>query len=518
MKKYLRLFILSFVLLRPVPDLLAFEPPPLQGSQKVFYAQNPRGPLGMDSFLSEQGMNKKEFILQRRADEKYSYQVSFSVNSDNSVDLVGIERFTLSDQKLMEFRHKAVVAGQETWTHWIMGSLEKKGTLPWPTYKEGQDVARGLMLLKGDPVLARAEAELALKTNEFHLFEAAPLRVLDRPLRTYQDWAPGVYSWSYDPGKFKVWAGYLWDFQKGLMFRGYREPESPGALLTPSQNLESSEITQINSYYSLVPWKAESSNEENSRWLSPLDKYGIWAERSSKQFWYLPSAWEAANHSTNFTWGGYCNASTALPFLWKKPQHSIVDHRIVFDPRDLVGLMQVASYQVDYIMWGNRFNGKAQDDVSDPDPETSINILSTYLGDERIPVIFDHEAGPAVGNLLALSAKLEIENTVDPQIRHATLSIASLGNLEDFQLIAKQREIAMTPEWNGSTMQKVYGFKIYLDAGGNLKSTVWDDKEFHPDFFWLPTGHKDYPPPYYKNPYLPLASFKQLVEKSYLDE
>ena len=84
MKKYLRLFILSFVLLRPVPDLLAFEPPPLQGSQKVFYAQNPRGPLGMDSFLSEQGMNKKEFILQRRADEKYSYQVSFSVNSDNS--------------------------------------------------------------------------------------------------------------------------------------------------------------------------------------------------------------------------------------------------------------------------------------------------------------------------------------------------------------------------------------------------------------------------------------------------
>lgn len=427
--------------------------------------------------------------------------------------LLGIEHFDQNTGKLKEFKHSFMLAGETQWTSWMPAEAKKQGHFSWPTEEEiSREPERENLIPTEMEALDSALAEAQNHEEQKTINTIQSLDAAAGPEAT--NWAPGDYTWSYDPSKIKIWSGYLWDFTKDKMFRGYRTPDHPGDILTPSQNVTTSDYRTVENYYKGYVNDFSTYTASNSRWLSPLDKWGIWAQRRFHQSWWLAPAWEATNHHVNYAWGGYCNSSVVLPFLWQKPKHYVIDQDLLFDERDLVGLMQVASYRVDYYFWGNRYNGAPGEDIADPTPQFSINLLQVYLGQNHIPLLFDHEAGPAVGNLTALSATVHIEKTSDPLVRNATLSIVNVGNMEDNLLPATQTEEAKVPDWTWGTDTKVYPFTITLNPNGTLKSTQWVKNDYHPDFFWLPTGIQDYPPPHQKNPWVPLTYIRELVKKS----
>jgi hypothetical protein len=399
--------------------------------------------------------------------------------------------------KTLGFRYRYLTQGEERWTSWTPPHLQSNARTLWTQE----------LILKSRRLI---EQDFQRQNKKFNLL------LTDLPKDDPLSFEPGEQSWSYNPVNIKIWSGYLWDFKNGWMFRGYRKSKIENEILTPSQNQTSSELAAIKNYYSKVPEKImEAYDVQSSRWLSPLDKWGFWANRRLDQSWWIASAWEGLYHHTNVTWGGYCNASTVLPFLWKKPAHRIEDLGLIFDPRDLVALMQVASYKVDYLFWGARYNGAFGETQEDPSPEFVIDLLRHYLGQNGVPLIMDHEAGPAIGNVLALAARVKIVATDDPLVRSGTLFIDNVGNMEDDLAVGTKEDEALVPDWSWGTNTKKYDFKILLNPDGSLKSTAWDKSDFHPDFFWLPTGNRDYPAPYQKNPHLPLKYVQELVEKSY---
>lgn len=414
-----------------------------------------------------------------------------------------------SDGALIAFRHRYMADGEERWTGWLNPSLRDLAVSRLP---EARSVERSAQLrpLRSGNRLKEATRELLQVSSRFELLnDSLPAPTAGISLE------PGDHSWSYDAAGIKIWAGYLWDFKNGWLFRGYRKSDKEGEILTPSQNLNSPKLEDIRRYYSAFPSRfTEEYTVANSRWLSPLDKWGIRALRRKGEKWWISSGWEALHHFNNHDWGGYCNASTVLPFLWKKPARGVIDTDLLFDPRDLVGLIQVASYKVDYQFYGERYNGGTWDTLAEPAPHRVLELLRQYIGENKTPIIMDHEAGPAVGNVLALAARVKIEATADPLVRKGTLAIDNMGNMEDTLAAGKKDEEALVPDWTWGTDTKTYNFTIRLKADGSVQSSEWEKNDFHPDFFWIPTGIRDYGPPHTKNPYLPVEDVRELIRKS----
>ncbi len=453
------------------------------------------------------GGEANSFLREIRAEDNQVYLLYYPIRDGKPDDLMTIEKVDSSSHRRIVFKHRLSINGRKDWTQWIPGSLGDRGHLPWDT--SGQL----LSMESARPLSQLTEQILTEETAKFQLFKSSVQLESNSDFK----WEVGTYSWEFDPKKFKMWAGYLWDFKDGRLFKGYRTrpTTSPSGSLTPSENLAATEINEIKNYYSKLPSRIlDDYRGEKSRAVSPLDKYGLWASRDHALEWSLPSSWEANHHFTQYAWGGYCNCSCALPYLWDRPTKKVIDHDLWFDPRDLVGIMQVASYQVEYLFWGNRFDGRSHDDIADPNPELVIDLLREYLGKNRMPIVYDWEAGPSVGNLLVLRSHLKIESTSDPLKRHATLILDSVGNLGDNELPAKEDEEATVRSWNGSTMAKIYGIDIELNPDETFKSAHWADTASHPDFFWLPIGLKDYEKSDAQNPYLKIKDIQRLIEKS----
>ncbi len=517
-------------------------------------------------------------LVETLSEGDLSYKLFYAVESDGDPRLIAVEKWDSSSVHLIAFRHRFMSGGEERWTDWLPATLRDGADVSWPEASSLSSPSRGFVrtAVNNPELLSTLEKVRQNADAEFRIFgdaprgrpvpspspspsvvpspepprrapapapapvpprpapapmpAPAPVPVPPRPApapspsvspsapapapgSARYSWQQGEYSWSYDKTRWTPWAGYLWEYKNGWMWRGYRKPSVPGEVLTPSQNQVSTDPARIEAYYRVLPSQIRTTYHEwNSRWLSPLDKWGIWAWRRFGQNWWSAPQWEAINKFTNFEWGGYCNASSAMAMLYRRPTKSFVDQNITFDPRDIVALMQVATWKVDYLFFGRRYNSP-RDDISDPSPRYVVELIDEYLGKHGTALVMDHEAGPAVGNVVLLSAKLKIQNTSDPLVRTAQLELVNMGNMDD--TMAEKLEVAMVPPWTWGTDTKVFAFKVYLNADGSLRSTAWDDEKLHPDFFWFPTGNREYEPPHRKNPFVQLFHLHQLMKKSY---
>ncbi len=451
-----------------------------------------------------------DYLEETRSDHKHWFKTYYSLTDGKPQHLTGIEKIDAESRATIAYKHRILLNGKAQWTQWLPASLGTQGSLAWG--KASKNIFQ-IERVDTEP-LKQADAILELEVKSFQLFDDL-LQIRSEP---EFEWKPGTYHWAYSPKKLKMWSGYLWDFKDGRLFRGYRVHRDPSVQspLSPSEMLTSGEIQGIKAYYDQLPNQKsiKESKKEESVTYSPLDKYGIWAERDQGITWWLPSAWEASHHFTQFSWGGYCNSSAVLPFLWDRPTQTVLDRDVWFDPRDLAGIMQAASYQVESHFWGERFSGDEGDDTADPNPKLVVDVLKEYLGKQQIPLIYDWEAGPSVGNLVILWAELQIQPTQEPKHLHATLILHSVGNLEDTRATAIENEISNIPDWNGSTSSKEFAFEIELNSDDSFKSAHWTDPSKHPDFLWLPIGLRDYSAPHLKNPYLKIKDVQRLIEKS----
>ncbi len=472
----------------------------------LFESSSPEGSTDGDDRVSRT-------LVENRIENGKKWRLFYKYKSHagtDALELIAVESLRTDDDSVQAFRHRIQLNGEEAWTSWLSASLKQNAVFPWPVEKNGSssaDTDPSSLSAFSRPSI-QAEQELTETDARFNLFTPVTTQGLN--------WAPGNYEWGYDASKITIWSGYLWDFKKAWMFRGFRKPKVAETVLTPSQQQGQHDPRKVTDYYLAQPPGIDRPyHADNSRNLSPMDKWGFWASRKFGQTWWKAASWEGINHHTNLTWGGYCNASTTLPFLWKKPQHGVVDQNLTFDPRDLVAIIQAASYHVEYLFWGHRYNGKSGEPIAEPTPDFVIGLLAEYLGNQHIPMVFDHEAGPAVGNILALKSRLKVEATEDPLVRNGFLEIDNMGNMEDDLAQGAEDQEALVPDWSWGTDTKKYSFKIYLNPDGSLKTTAWEKPDFHPDFLWFPTGIKDsYPAPHKTNPYLELNYVRELVKKS----
>jgi len=169
--------------------------------------------------------------------------------------------------------------------------------------------------------------------------------------------------------------------------------------------------------------------------LSPLDKFAL-LQQANRNFygsnpWYGP-AWEMLNHwsPAGSGWWGHCNGWAAAAILANEPREShtvTADYNTVVQGNsdlglddnefgmeltvgDMKGLLSETYYSQLSSFYGSRYNGE-DDDISDLSPKAVLHILSTYIGQRGVPLVFDTTAGDQVWNYPAFKYSLNLTET-----------------------------------------------------------------------------------------------------------
>lgn len=157
--------------------------------------------------------------------------------------------------------------------------------------------------------------------------------------------------------------------------------------------------------------------------MAPMDKFALIQQTNNRTHgtnpWYGP-AWEMLNHwsPAGSGWWGHCNGWAAAAILTNEPRET---HTVEFGPgnthsmelstADQKGLLSETYYSQMSNFYGSRYNGDDGDDVSDLSPKAVLQILSTYIGDRGVPLVFDTTATEQVWNYPAYEYTLALNET-----------------------------------------------------------------------------------------------------------
>jgi competence ComEA-like helix-hairpin-helix protein len=152
--------------------------------------------------------------------------------------------------------------------------------------------------------------------------------------------------------------------------------------------------------------------------LSPMDKFALVEQLEGRTHgsnpWFI-GAWELLNHwsPAGSSWFGHCNGWAAAAILTDEPRESVSvdfgdDHEVDFTVGDQKGLLSETYYSQLSAFYGARYNGDEDDDISDLSPKAVIQILSTYIAQRGVPLVFDTSANEEVWNFPAWSYELTL--------------------------------------------------------------------------------------------------------------
>ncbi|MED5369485.1 MAG: helix-hairpin-helix domain-containing protein [Myxococcota bacterium] len=504
---------------------------------------------------------------------------------------------------------------------------------PWPTATVTENLEARLMT--ADEVAAkRAERPYMLPEapEDFDYRAALASSIdIDSVLTLDQEtidggWDSGVYE------EFQPWAGSWWPLSKGSLVFGYKDNSWSDPRPTYSQRIKddvdpikkemdklSEEIREADDesvktekreayqakqqelvkilidFYSelqadLDGGRITLANGEMTHvdgWsyeldeLSPMDKYALlmWADNTlpGNNPFYL-SAWEILNsyNPAGGSWWGHCNGWAAAAILTDEPRDAVsVDLKgqsVEFTTADLKGLLTEAHYSTNSRFYGKRYY-KEGDDITDLSPAAFHKLITFYLKEQRIPLVFDTTASEAVWNFPAYDASVVVQETTDPGMASRinvntadgeTLQVLDgigpayaeriiehrewygpFQSLDDMTAVrgigsatvegfrdqatveAFQRtfdvvvEVTLTSDGvdethlDGSTPEsftETWGYTLVTDADGRVVSGTWDDENKHPDFAWVPYNNPSSAGNgSSENPFLPYGSFKDQV-------
>jgi comEA protein len=285
-----------------------------------------------------------------------------------------------------------------------------------------------------------------------------------------------------------------------------------------------------------------------------MDKYAVsqYLQGNTYPNPFLISGWEILNsyNPGGESWWGHCNGWAAAAILLNEPRESVTfesgDVEIEFTTADLKGLMTESHYGVYSQFYGSRYNDE-EDDVTDLSPKAFHKLVSFFIDELGVPMVFDTTATEAVWNFPAYGYNMTVKETTDPA--HATLvnvntataselaALPGIGeaiaariieyryyngafqSVEDLKSIegvgearyadfaglvtvdAYQRKfdisasVTLTTDGVGEThvdgdeprnFTSTWGYSLQTDAEGNVVGGSWDNEKNHPDFAWIP--------------------------------
>jgi competence ComEA-like helix-hairpin-helix protein len=533
---------------------------------------------------------------------------------------------TLSDGESVDAYYDDEVGGGLVMSRYEEGQ-------PWPTYTSTDNVEA--VLLSGDDVTARRVARGAMmmptEPEDFD-YRAALASSIDIDTAMILDEATmtGGYTASVGEG-YRPWAGSWWPLSKAELVFGYEtyretysgrikddidpHKEAMDNLSKEMRDMEdgadkdaksaeykqerSDLITKLVDFYGgmlsdMDGGKLALSDGElkhTDGWsydideLSPMDKFAIelyLAGETSPNPFYLP-AWEILNsyNPIGGTWWGHCNGWAAAAILTNEPTASLSStwngEAVEYTSADLKGLMTESHYSTYSRFYGKRYY-KEGDDITDLTPAAFTKLVTFYIRDQGVPLVFDTTASDAVWNFPAWKVDLVTDETTpegqEDLVNVNTADAATLDSLPGigeskaygiiehretygpFQTIDElddvwgigsstlegmRSSVTVTPIErtfdvvaevtfttdavdedfvdSGSepeSFTETWSYTLVTDAEGMVLRGTWDVEDSHPDFAWVPYNNpRTASNGSSENPYLPYGELLELMGDGY---
>ena len=178
--------------------------------------------------------------------------------------------------------------------------------------------------------------------------------------------------------------------------------------------------------------------------LSPLDKFALLQHKNNRTHgtnpWFGP-AWEMLNHWSpgGSAWWGHCNGWSAAAILTHEPREAVTveygstnQYEMELTAADQKGLLSETFYSQLSSFYGARFNDDEDDDISDLSPKAVVQLLSTYIGQRGVPLVFDTSANEQVWNYPAWGYEMTLTETTEGGAGAATgvININTAGVVE----------------------------------------------------------------------------------------
>jgi competence ComEA-like helix-hairpin-helix protein len=289
--------------------------------------------------------------------------------------------------------------------------------------------------------------------------------------------------------------------------------------------------------------------------LSPMDKMALklYTEGETYPNPFYIQAWELLNHYSpaGGSWWGHCNGWAGAAILTNEPTESInyeiSGQDVEFTTADIKWLLSETHYSTYSHFYGGRYY-KEGDDVSDLSPAAFHKIVSFYIKEQQVPLVFDTTATEEVWNFPFYAADIAISETTSEDNQglnvntatheelvelpgigdalawriieyrenygtyQAVSDLASVRGIGDATVSGLADLVRVTPaerEFDVSAVvhfatdnvneshvdngtpgahgfKKTWGYTLVTDANGLVLRGTWDDDTNHPDFAWVP--------------------------------
>ena len=219
--------------------------------------------------------------------------------------------------------------------------------------------------------------------------------------------------------------------EKLIEFYGQIQSDLDGGIITIENGYLKKEADEEN--------EVEAWNYDIDK-LSPMDKMALAEYLSDSDYrnpFYLP-AWEILNsyNPAGASWWGHCNGWAAAAILTNEPRESVTysvdDTDIEFTTADVKGLLTESHYSTHSHFYGERYNGE-DDDITDLSPEHFHKLVSHYLHQKEVPLVFDTTASEEVWNFPVWKMELDVK-FINQDLQEGTINVntASIDDMVDY--------------------------------------------------------------------------------------
>jgi competence ComEA-like helix-hairpin-helix protein len=299
---------------------------------------------------------------------------------------------------------------------------------------------------------------------------------------------------------------------------------------------------------------AEDDWSFNLNDLSPMDKFALkmYDDGNTQNNPFFISAWEILNsyNPAGESWWGHCNGWAAAAILTREPRESVMtrigDNDVEFSTGDIKGLLTESHYSTYSQFYGERFNDEDEDDVSDLQPKAFHNLITFFIKEQGVPMVFDTTATEAVWNFPAYAYEMTIQETTDSIEERLNINTAKVEELaeldgmttelaeavlafrlesgafqevedlskvegitddilkglkDDVTVEAYQRRFSVSATVTLTTdsvdedhidgdepknFKDTWKYSLFTDADGLVLGGEWANEKDHPDFAWIP--------------------------------
>jgi competence ComEA-like helix-hairpin-helix protein len=369
---------------------------------------------------------------------------------------------------------------------------------PWPTWTVSDNMESTLLSAEAVDAKRASGPYLMPEAPEDFDYRAALQASIDieSALRlTEEEMAGGWNSEVYE--EFQPWAGYWWDLKKGGLVFGFdgqktyshqiqdqvdpiklemdelssklrdlEDGDEKDAAREEYQAKQKELVTILVDFYKGVLADLDGGkitiadgniSHTEDGWsykldeLSPMDKYAVvqWAEGNTYNNPFFLPAWEILNsyNPGGEGWWGHCNGWAGAAILTNEPTESLtVDvkgQQVEFSVGDQKGLLSEAHYSTHSRFYGDRYY-KEGDDAADLYPSAFHKIITFYLKEQRVPLVFDTTATEQVWNFPAWGANVEFtETTPAGQADLVNVNTADMDELDELPGVGPSKAAAI---------------------------------------------------------------------------